>query len=107
MGAQMWDFLLKVGEDELIERGVLRRYGKWGHILQGKSLCPLLRLMRERNVEVLKRGDVWSLNVNEDFINSTAPSPSPKSGKLSQLHHPGHLFTRKNPDINPFYIRRP
>ena len=107
MEAEMWDFLLLVGEDELVNRGVLHPYGRWGHILQGTSLYPLLRLMRDRDVELLTQGEKWSLNVNEDFVNSTARSPSPKSGKLSQLHHRGHLFTATNPHINPFYIRRP
>lgn len=103
----MREFLSMVGEEELIDRGVLRPFGPHGHILQGESLNPLMRLMRDRNVEVLTHGDRWSLNVNEDFVNRTARSPSPKFGKLSQLHHRGHLFTATNPVMNPFYIRNP
>ena len=101
------DFLLMVGEEELIDRGVLRPFGPHGHILQGKSLRPLLRLMRDRDVEILTHGERWSLDVNENYVNRTARSPSPKSGRLSQLHHDGHLFTATNPVMNPFYNHRP
>ena len=103
---EMWDFLLMVGEHELIDKCVLQKFGTYGHRLEGKNLCPLLRLMRDRDVELLTHGEVWSLNVNRDFVNSTAPLRW-RSGNASQLDRLGRVFDGMNPVINPFYISNP
>ena len=105
---EMRDFLCMVGEHELFDRGVMQKWGKYGYMLQGKNLYYLLHLMRDRNVELLTHGDVWSLNVNGDFVNSTAPLRL-RSGNVSQLEHKEcrFVFIDKNPVINPFYIPNP
>ena len=104
MEAQMWSFLLGVGVEELVRRRVLQRHERMGYLLRKGSVGPLLDLMTDRGVEMLVSGNDWSLNVNGEFVNST--SPSLKSGNISQLNQPGHLFDRKNPAINPFFQSR-
>ena len=103
MEAQIWSFLLGVGLEELVERGVLQPQRTTGPLLQAGSVEPLLALMRERNVELLTGEGAWSLDVNGDFVNRT--SPSVKAGNLSELSQPGDLFRRKNRSINPFFNR--
>ena len=103
MEAQIWSFLLGVGLDELVQRGVLEPQRTMGHLLRAGSVEPLLALMRERNVELLQGENMWSLKVNGDFVNRT--SPSLKDGNLAQLSQPGNLFTGKNRYLNPFFNR--
>ncbi len=99
----MRDFLRMVGVEELVDRNVLQPHRTMTYILRGESLYPLLRLMRDRDVEILTHGEKWLLNINEDYVNRIKWSPSPNSGRLSQLRHDGHLFWGTNPVMNPFY----
>ena len=105
---EMRKFLCMVGEDELKDSGVLWKQGDYGSRLEGRSLHPLLQLMRERGVELLTHEKVWSLNVDGDFVNSTYPR-RPKSGNVSQLGEDEFnlVFDGTNTVINPFYIRNP
>ena len=101
-------FLSKFSEKELVDRGVLQKFGSYGFRFEGKNLHPLLRLMREEGVELLTHEKVWSLNVNGDFVNSTDPR-RPKSGNVSQLGEDefNFVFDGTNTVINPFYIPNP
>ena len=55
-------------------------------------------------MERLSNGNEWWLNVNGEFLNST--SESLRSGNVADLPQPGHLFSGKNPYINPFFNRQ-
>ena len=100
MEAQVQSFLMGVGLVDLLSKGVLTN----PHLLQTPSVYPLLDLMRERGVDIL-RDDTgeWSLNVNGDFVNST--SLSLESGNMSELQNLGDIFEGKNTLINPFCPR--
>lgn len=101
-------FLLTFSEKELVDRRVLQKFGSYGFRFEGKNLYPLLRLMRDEDVELLTHGEQWSLNVDGDFVNCIGRR-TPKSGNVSQLGEDEFkiIFNRTNPVINPFYIRRP
>ena len=108
MELEVRDFLLTFDQDELIDRGVVQRWGRNGSMFQGKNLYYLLRLMRDEGVELLTHGEEWSLNVNGDFVNSVGRR-TPWSGNVSQLGEDKFriVFLGTNPVINPHYISSP
>ena len=85
MDAEARSFLLGVGKEELINRGVLRGTQEW---LVQESKGPLIELMRERGVDRLTFGWLWHLDVDGNFSN-----PDSKT----------HAFTEQNKWINPYF----
>ena len=85
MYAEARSFLLGVGKEELIRKGVIRGAPEW---LVQESKEPLIELMKERGVERLVFGWLWFLDVNGDSFNPDSDT---------------QLFAEQNKSINPFF----
>lgn len=87
MEADLRSFLIGVGEQELLDRGVLQGVHHW---LVEESVPALVSLMRERGVTRLTSGNGWWFDDTEQFNNPDGDN----------------RFTYQNVRYNPFYIRR-
>ena len=108
MEAEIQTFLSGISVEELEDRNVLQRHRTMTFLLRKASVGPLRRLMEHRGISKLYYCDrngreVWFLCDDGTFHNTT--SPSLKSGNVSHLEQPGHLFTGKNDLINPYFHR--
>ena len=100
------EFLREVSIDELVSRGVVSPYGKYGYVLQGRNVAALMRLMRDRGVTRLTRAErSWHLSMDGTFSNPN--SREFKSGVVERLERPGNVFWDQNVHINPHYERDP
>jgi hypothetical protein len=100
------EFLREVSIDELVSREVVAPYGKYGYVLQGRHVGPLIGLMRDRGVTGLVSAERdWHLAVDGTFSNPK--SREFKSGVVERLDHPGNVFLGQNVYINPRYERDP
>ena len=77
-------FILGVGKDELIDRGVVRGQPQW--IVQ-ESTEPLLQLMKDRGVDRMV-SDQWFLTAKGEFSNPNSET---------------QIFNGMNNQINPFF----
>jgi len=92
-------FLLEFKFNELSNRGILK--GKL-LLLQGKSVEPLIDLMRECGVERVEYPDAnWFLDTEGKFMNPY--SPEQKEGEINELSKLSSVFKRTNPILNPHY----
>ena len=85
MYAEARSFLLGVGKEELIRKGIIRGAREW---LVQESKEPLVELIKERGVNRLVFGWLRFLDVNGDFFNPDSDT---------------HLFAEQNKWINPFF----
>ena len=85
MYAEARSFLLGVGKEELIRKGIIRGAREW---LVQESKEPLVELIKERGVNRLVFGWLGFLDVNGDFFNPDSDT---------------HLFAEQNKWINPFF----
>ncbi len=89
------EFLEEFTLADLKRRGVLK-----GKLLKGKSVEPLIDLMRECGVERVEYPDAdWFLDTEGKFMNPY--SPEQKKGKTDELSKMGSVFTRTNSVLNP------
>lgn len=94
------EFLQNAGIDLLRERGVLHTVRQ---LLQGRSVHPLIQLMKDQNVERLTNVDgSWYLAADSEFANPNSRERR-KSGHIDQLDHLGNVFVLQNTSINPHY----
>ena len=84
MDADARSFILGVGKDELIDKGVVRGQPRW--IVQ-ESTEPLLELMKDRGVDRLV-ADRWFLTAEGEFSNPNSET---------------QIFNGMNNRINPFF----
>ena len=92
------DFLKSFSREELIERGVLRGAT---HLLNTRSVEPLLRLMEEQGITRLTAEERrWFLTSDREFGNPG--SDEMKQGRVEDLPRPGRIFWTQNPHINPY-----
>ena len=100
------EFLTEVSIDELVSRGVVSPYGKYGYVLQGRNVAALIRLMRDRGVTRLISAERdWHLGVDRTFSNPR--SREFRSGTVERLERPGNVFWEQNVHINPHYEQNP
>ena len=106
MERDICEFLREVSIDELVSRGAVSPYGKYGYVLQGRNVAALIRLMRDRGVTRLTsvKSD-WQLGVDGTFNNPR--SREFKSGVVDRLERPGNVFWGQNVHINPHYDGNP
>jgi len=98
------EFLRNAGIDLLRERGVLHTVRQ---LLQGRSVHPLIRLMKNQNVERLTNVDgFWYLTADSKFANPN-PRERRKCDHIDQLDHLGNVFMLQNTTINPPYDAGP
>jgi len=95
------EFLTSFEENELIRLQILNHSRK---LLNGISVKPLLRLMRENRVQELKSGQ-WFLDVDRAFCNPNAKESQYRRGiaHLGGAVRPGIVFEGQNDIINPYY----
>ena len=99
-------FLMEVSIDELVSRGAVSPYGKYGYVLQGRNVAALIGLMRDRGVTRLtSAGRDWHLS--SDGIFNNPKSREFKSGVVERLERPGNVFWGQNVHINPRYEQNP
>ena len=69
-------------------------------LLMGRSVQPLLALMREKGVtRVESATHDWFLDQNRTFRNQR--SDEQKEGNIADLQRPGSVFNYTNTSINP------
>ena len=106
MEKDITEFLMEVSIDELLSRGAVSPYGKYGYVLQGRNVAPLMVLMRDRGVTRLtsaKRD--WHLSTDGTFSNPR--SREFESGVVERLERSGNVFWDQNVHINPRYEQNP
>ena len=106
MERDITEFLLGISTGELLSRGVVAPYGRYGYLLQGRHVASLMQLMRDRGVNRLTSTErKWYLGVDGTFSNPM--SKEFKSGLVEGLEHPGNVFWGQNVHINPYYVQNP
>ena len=106
MERDITEFLSEVSIDELVSRGAVSPYGKYGYVLQGRNVAPLIRLMRDCGVTRLTSAERdWHLGVDGTFGNPK--SREFKSGVVERLERTGNVFWSQNVHINPRYEQNP
>ena len=106
MEKDITEFLTEVSIDELVSRGAVSPYGKYGYVLQGRNVAALIGLMRDRGVTKLTSAERdWHLGVDGTFSNPG--SREFKSGVVERLEERGNVFRDQNVHINPRYERNP
>lgn len=102
MEVNIYDFLQNIGEDELINREVLNTKR---NLLNNKSVGPLIKLMKEKNIsrlEFYERNSLkWFLQTDGQFMNAYGGFSRVSNGKSLANH--GDIFLKANNVINPFY----
>lgn len=99
-GVEVQEFLRRFEIDYLRKRGILLTTR---NLMQGKSVYPLVELMKEQNVERLISADgKWFLISNGEFANSRSAERR-KYGHVDQLEEKGNVFKGQNKRINPHY----
>ena len=106
MERDIYEFLMEVSVNELVSRGAVSPYGRYGYVLQGRNVDALIRLMLDRGVTRLTKTERnWNLAVDGTFSNPR--SREFKSGVVERLEHAGNVFRGQNVHINPHYERDP
>lgn len=98
MEADIWEFLQRFTNDELVERRILRGESQ---MLNRRSVEPLIRLMSENGITQLSsehRG--WRITASGEFRNPR--SNEFREGKIEDLENPGSIFLSQNRHINPY-----
>ena len=94
------DFFKAVGYNKLRERGILN--GK-RNLLNGRSVHPLVILMKQLGVEKLQHGE-WFFDIEYNFRNPKAKETVFHYGKHNLLEvRKGVVFEGQNKLINPYY----
>jgi len=102
-GTDVQDFLRRYEIDYLRKRGILLTVR---NLLQGKSVYPLIELMKEQNVERLSSSDgTWYLTTNTQFANPRSDEII-KFGLVDELDSLGNVFNYQNVTINPYFLSR-
>ena len=96
------EFLRETGADALEARRVLYANKRWGYLLQGTSVEPLIQLMRDQGITNLVSADrKWAITVDGWFRNPL--SRGSKEGWIKCLAHPKNVFLNQNTWINPYF----
>ena len=92
------DFLNRFTPEELANKGILRGQT---HLLQARSVDPLIEWMRQHNVEKLEFPDrEWFLSIDLNFNN---PQSNEDATSVEQLVQKGNVFNLQNVRINPHF----
>jgi hypothetical protein len=98
-------FLMGVGKEELLKRGILVSSRSSFDLLTGRSVEPLIALMQERGAtRLLSTSRKWFLDTSGEFSNPEARNK--KRGHYSELQEIGNVFQDQNVFINPFCINQ-
>ena len=96
------EFLRETGADALEARRVLYANKRWGYLLQGTSVEPLIQLMRDQGITNLVSADrKWAITVDGWFRNPL--SRGSKEGWIKCLAHPKNVFLNQNTWIKPVF----
>jgi hypothetical protein len=100
-GEAIRDFIQARPAEDLARAGVLQRDQRFGYLLKGASLEPLLKLMRREGVTRLHQGAQWELHADGRVRNAWGGQHALTS--YASLRSPGSAFEGANERINPYY----
>lgn len=95
------DFLSGFRPDDLLRRQILQPHKRYGYLLQGSSVEPLIQLMQLEGIDRLSHPPHWELRTDGRFRNGWARYRA--LIHYGDLDKAGDVFRDANKHINPFY----
>jgi len=95
------EFLKKFSERKLKHFGVINTRR---NLLNGKSVEPLIRLMKKNEVKELTGPNAWFLDTDYNYYNPYSKEVRNGNLKTSNISRLGVVFDAQNKFLNPYYI---
>ncbi len=103
MKSDVRDFLSHFEPRNLVQRGILYRHPEYNYRLTGRSVRPLIQLMKDFRITCLEATNFgWFLTSDGRFCNPHS-NESCKRGRIDALKHLTNVINGQNKSINPYF----